>query len=694
MKEYRSVDIRNVALVGHGTCGKTMISEAMLACCGQIDRMGGIATCNTISDYHDDEHERKISIQSSLLNGSWKNKKINIIDTPGYSDFYGETLGALRVADIAIIVVHANQGIEVGTENAWNHSSNYGDSKIIVINAMDKEYADFDKILQQAKDRFQNKVFPLTVPLNTGPGFSKILDILNEQVYTYKNDKSGQFTTEPATGKEKEMLENLHSQMSELIAESDDQLLEKFFATGRLEKSEIRLGLRNAVKNQSLIPIFCVSGETNVGISQVMDFLVEYEPGPVDKSKTKCLDENGEETFIDIANNEAVAFVFKTSSGAKAGDLSFFRVYSGGVTHGTSMYNSANKKIERIGQLFVLNGKNRTMVDHIYGGDIGAVVKLKDTHTNNTLCNEKKIITIPLIKYPNANISAAVTPKSKGDEEKMASGFMMLHEEDPTFSFKVDSELHQMLIEGQGELHLEVMSRRLQNRFHLEIEKNPPKIPYRETIKAKGNAKYRHRKQSGGAGQFAEVWMRIEPIDKDQPVEFTHSLVGQNVDRVFVPSVEKGVKQACQKGALAGYKVVAVKVDFYDGKQHPVDSKDIAFQIAGKFAFREAFMSAKPCLLEPIMDVQVRVPEKFMGDVMGDISSRRGKILGVDSHGSFQVVKAQVAQAELYRYSTTLRSLTGGRGIHTEKLSHYEEMPKDMEQRVVAASKKEEESLH
>jgi len=408
----------------------------------------------------------------------------------------------------------------------------------------------------------------------------------------------------------------------------------------------------------------------------------------VDRQTVSAVDANGAPVVLDLANSEPVLYVFKTMSEAQFGELSFFRLYSGSVRVGMELYNSDRRITEKMGQIHILNGKNRTSMNTLYAGDIGTVVKLKDTHTGNTLCSPKMVVSLPKVDYPKPNIHAALKLNSKGEEDKIAAGLAALHEEDPTFLYHVDSELHQTVISAQGELHLGVLTDRLRRRYKVEIELLPPRIPFRETIKARAESKYRHKKQTGGAGQFAEVWMRIEPKPRNTNVEFKQSLSGQNVDRSFVPSVEKGVMSACQEGILAGYRIVDLKIDFYDGKMHPVDSKDIAFQIAGKEAFKEAFASAKPCLLEPIHNVELKVPDDSMGKVMGDLSSRRGKILGMDSDGRFQIVKAQVPAMELYHYSTVLRSLTGGRGIHTEEFNHYEEMPRELEQKVITESKK------
>jgi elongation factor G len=480
----------------------------------------------------------------------------------------------------------------------------------------------------------------------------------------------------------------LHKELIEYIAEADDSLMEKWMDKGTLSEEELRAGLHAAVQKQSFVPVFCTSAENNIGVARLMDFIAKYGSSPVDRESVTAHDANGKEVEVKLTDPDPVCYVFKTMSEAQFGELSFFRVYSGHIKFGSELYNTDRRTTEKIGQIYQLNGKNRVTVPTLGPGDIGAVVKLKDTHTGNTLCSVKRPVSLTKVTYPKPNIHAALKSTSKGEEDKIASGLAALHHEDPTFLHHVDSELHQTVLSAQGELHLEVIAERLRRRYSVHVELHEPRVRYRETVKGRGESKYRHKKQTGGAGQFAEVWMRIEPKPRDTGVEFTQSLVGQNVDRVFVPSVEKGVNRACEEGIIAGYRVVDVKIDFYDGKMHPVDSKDIAFQIAGYFAFKEAFTAARPCMLEPIYSVEIRVPEDFMGKVMGDLSSRRGKIQGMDAEGAFQVIKAHVPAKELYRYSSTLRSLTGGRGVHAEEFSHYEEMPREAEQKVVEEGKK------
>jgi elongation factor G len=688
MKNYAPADIRNFAVVGHASSGKTMLCEAMLMCGGVISRMGRIAEGSTVSDYHVSEKTRQISVSASLLHTEWMGKKFNIIDTPGYLDFISEGLGALRVGDFALVVIHAQHGLGVGTDRAWNYATGYGIPKMIVVNALDKENVDFDTVLKGAQDHFGRHVFPLNVPINAGPGFNRVLDVLRNEIVTYRTDGSGKYSEEPATGEWETKVKELHRELIEHIAESDDELMNKYFEQGSLSEEEFRAGIHMAVQKELFIPLFAAAAETNIGVARMMDFIARYGSSPVDRKKVPAHDAAGREILVGLDDPETVAYIFKTMSEAHFGELSFFRVYAGTVATGTDLFNSDRKVNERIGQIYLLNGQIREAVNSLGAGDIGAVVKLKDTHTGNTLCNPKRPVTLPKVVYPKPNIHAALVAKVKGEEDKIASGLAALHEEDPTFLHFVDGELHQTILSAQGELHLEVVADRLRRRHNVHVDLTEPRVRYRETIKGKGDSKHRHKKQTGGAGQFAEVWMRIEPKPRDSGVEFVNSLVGQNVDRSFVPSVEKGVQQACTEGILAGCKVTDVKIDFYDGKMHPVDSKDIAFQIAGYFAFKESFTVAKPCLLEPIETVEIRIPEDCMGKVMGDLSSRRGKILGMDNDGAFQVIKASVPTKELYHYSSTLRSLTGGRGVHSEEFSHYEEMPREAAEKVIEEAKK------
>lgn len=687
MKSYQPADIRNFAIVGHATSGKTMLAEAMLMAGGVIHRMGAITQGSTVSDYHVGEQQRRISEHGTPLNCEWREKRFNFIDTPGYLDFASEALNALRVVDFAVVVIRADHGIGVGTELMWDHASRFGIPKIIVVNQLDREHADFDLLTEEIRERFGPQVYPMQAPVNPGPGFNQVLDVLRGEICTYSGDRSGKFQEMPAEGVWKERVEAMHKDLIEHIAESDDALLQKFFDEGGLSEEMLRTGIHPAVQKQVFIPLFCTAGESNVGVARLLDFIARFGSSPEDRRTVGAVDAAGAPCLVGLSGAEPVAYVFKTLVDTLSGDLSLFRVYSGDVHPGMDLYNSDRRVSERIGQLYRLNGKLRTQVDRLAAGDIGAAVKLKDTHTGNTLCGAKHAVVLQKVAYPTPYTQASIKLAVRGEEDKLAAGLAAMHEEDPAFDFHFDGELHQTILSAQGELHLEVLVERLKRRYKVAIELEPPRIRFRETIRSRGESKYRHKKQTGGAGQFAEVWMRVEHAKRDSGVEFTQSLSGQNVDRVFVPSVEKGVNTACTEGILAGYRVVDVKINFYDGKMHPVDSKDIAFQIAGYFAFKEAFLAARPCLLEPIHDLEIKVPEDCVGKVVGDLSGRRGRILGMDVAGRLQIVRAQAPAAELHHYGTVVRSLTGGRGLHAEKFSHYEEMPAEFEKKVVEAAK-------
>ena len=687
MNAYASPDLRNFAVLGHASAGKTILCEAMLACAGRIGRMGNIGAGTTVSDYHPSEHLHQISVHASLLNLEWQGRKFNVVDCPGYADFISEGLGALRVGDFALIVINAAHGLGVGTDAVWDYATRFGLPKMLVVNALDKANVRFDDLLASAREHFGKNVFPLALPLDAGPGFSRVLDVMRNAVVTYKPGGNGRYTEEPATGELAAQVQDLHRQLIEYVAESEDSLMERFFEKGILAEEEFRAGLHAAIQNQVFVPLWPVSAETNVGVARLMDFIAKYGSSPMDRADVPARDASGLPGSVPLTQAEPVLYVFKTMNEPGVGELSLFRVFAGTVRSGDELLNSSRGVTERMGHLYVLDGRERTPVPQLNAGDLGAVVKLRATHTGDTLCSPKHVVSLPRVEYPAPNIHGALKLRSKGDEDKLAVGLATLHAEDPTFHYRVDDEVHQTIVSGQGEIQLQVLVERLLRRFGVAVELEEPRVPYRETIRSRGESRYRHKKQTGGAGQFAEVWLRIEPAERDAGVVFAQSLVGTNVDRVFVPSVEKGIRTATLEGILASYRVTDVKADFFDGKMHPVDSKDIAFQIAGYHAFKEAFLAATPCLLEPIYDVVVTVPEEHVGAIMGDISARRGHILGVDVDGHFQLVRAQVPQKELYHYSTTVRSLTSGRGRHSETFSHYAEVPHELAQKLIAEAK-------
>ncbi len=695
MKEYPAESIRNVALIGHGGAGKTSLTEACLFSSGTTTRQGRTEEGNTASDYHPDEIERKISINTSLLCCDWKGTKLNLIDTPGYTDFTGEVKSGLRVADTAVVVLKAVEGVEVGAELVWRYTKEFNNAVVVVINKLDNENADFEKVVKTAQERFSHDVIPIQFPVQQGLAFEAIVDVLRMKVLQYTKDGKGKYSEIDIPANLKSRAEEFRNHLIEQVAETDETLLNAFLDKGTLTETELKKGLRAALRLRKIFPLFCTSGTHNIGASSLMDFLLEYCPTPVEAGEVVGTvpgsnhDEHKEVHVKPDFRGQPTLFVFKTVSDSHIGELSFFRVYSGTITHGMDLVNEVTNKPERLAQLYVMNGKDRKDAAKLVAGDIGAVVKLKDTHTNNTLSSKAFAVVLPQVNFPEPVISMAIHSKSKGDEDKIANGLHSLHEEDPTFVIKVDPELHQTVISGQGELHLTIITKRLKAKYGVDVELVEPKIPYRETIRGRANEiEYKHKKQSGGRGQYGHVWVKLEPLARGGGFEFEDAVVGGVVPGRFVPAVEKGILEVLQTGVITGHKVVDVKVTLFDGSYHDVDSDDNSFKIAGRMVFRKAFKEAKPVLLEPIYEIEVTVPDEFMGDTMGDISGRRGKILGMDTDGSHQIIRALVPLKELFRYSTNLRSMTQGRGIHKQKFDHYEEVPRDVVEKIVTEYEK------
>ncbi|HYM36476.1 MAG TPA: elongation factor G, partial [Steroidobacteraceae bacterium] len=649
-----STPIRNIALVGHAASGKTTLAEGLLFAAGAISRRGSIAEGSTTSDYHPDEIARKHSINSTLLSFNSGGIKLNLLDTPGYSDFTGEVRSALHVADTALICVSAVGGVEIGTDLAWDFCTHDENSVIFVMNKLDSPEAHWDNLIEEMKHHFGHEVVVAQFPYKTGSGFNKIIDLMKMKMLTFKTDGSGTYTEEDIPDDVRDKAEQLHKELVEIVAESDDKLMDEFFANdGILSEEHFSGGIHESLAHRKLFPIICASGDSNIGTRRVLEFLVANAPAPEDHvaDKMGINPESKKQVNLGSAPKDATTiFTFKTVSEAHLGDLSFFRIYHGDVHHGQDLINEANGKTERVMQIYTICGKNRKEVQEVKNGDIAAAVKLKDTHTNNTLSSRNFPIILNKIEFPPSVITNAVRTKNKGDEEKLANGLHSLHEEDPSFIVRQDPELGQTLIEGQGELHLDIAIKRLKERYKIDVEIIEPKIPFRETIRGNADTRYRHRKQSGGAGQFGEVAIKLAPKHRGEGYEFVDAIVGGVISNRFIPAVDKGIHDLLVRGPLAGCPVIDVKVTLYDGKEHPVDSNENAFKTAGRIAFKEAFLQAKPVLLEPIYDLEVTVPEDYMGDVLGDISSRRGKVQGMDTKGSFQVIRAQVPLAELHHY--------------------------------------------
>jgi elongation factor G len=695
MKEYSPDQLRNVALVGHGGSGKTSLAEAILFTAGTTTRLGRIEDGNTMSDYHPDEIERRISIDSSLLTAEWKGRKVSILDSPGYLDFTGEVKACLRVADTALILLKSFEGVEVGTEIVAGYAGELGTPACIVVSKVDHENSDFDRVVRQAKEMISHDCVPVQFPLNEGIGFDGIVDVLRMKLLRFKPGGDGKYQEQEIPADAKGRAEEFRQQIMELVAETDEALLNKYLGEGGLSAQELEQGLRKGIRERKVFPVLCAAATANVGVAGLLDFISEYAPGPVDMGPAEGSapgNQNGNKTTVSVnpdPNGPPSLFVFKTVSESHVGELSFFRVMSGTIKPGLDLINEANGKPERLAQIFVMNGKDRKEIARLQAGDLGSVVKLKDTHTNDTLSSKTFPVVYAPIRFPEPVYHAAILPKTKGDEDKISTGLHALHQEDPTFLFRVDSELHQTIVSGQGELHLDIVVRRLRQRFHVEVDLTEPKVPYRETIRGVvKDVEYKHKKQTGGHGQYGHVHLRVEPLKQGQGFEFLDEIVGGVVPNKFIPAVEKGVVETMKEGPLAGYPVVDVRVALHYGSYHDVDSSEMAFKIAGAQAFKKGFLAARPVLLEPIHLLEVKVPEDAMGEVMGDISGRRGKIMGIEASGHYQIVRAQVPASELHKYATVLRSRTGGRGVFKSTMSHYEEVPHDQAQKIIQASEK------
>ncbi len=693
MSNLTSDKIRNIVLAGHGGSGKTILGESILWCTGATTRFGRIEEGTTVSDYSKDEISRQISINSTVISTSLNGIKYNIIDTPGYTDFTGSVKAAMKVMDTAIIVVNSVEGVEVGTEIAVNYAKEFGLEILFVINKIDYENSKFDNTISQLKDYYGNHVAEIQFPVNEGLGFDSFVDIIKMKKLKFKKDTKSEYSEEEIPENLREKAQKLHQELVELVAEEDDELMNKFFEQGgTLTERELIIGLASAIKHKKILPVLCTAALHNIGTSTLTEFIENYCPSPQDSERFTGRITGTDKTFEveHNPNGEPLVFIFKSVSEPHVGELSFFRVLSGTLTPGIDLINQKNGKVERLMQLYQMNGKNRRELQMVCAGDIAAVVKLKDTHVNNTLASKNLSITIDPIVFPEPLASNAITPKAKGDEDKIASGLSHLHEEDPTFLYSYNPELAQTIISGQGELHLNIIINRLKEKYGVDVNVIEPKIPYRETIKGKcESSEYKHKKQTGGHGQYGHVFLRLEPLPRGTGFEFVDEIVGGVIPGKYIPAVEKGIKEAMLKGPVAGYPVVDVKVTVHYGSYHDVDSSEMAFKIASAMAFKKGFMEAKPVMLEPIYELEVIVPEEYMGDVMGDISSRRGKISGMDHSGKLQVIKATVPLAELHNYATKLRSFTQGRGIFRRRFSHYDEIPREIESKIITEAQKE-----
>jgi elongation factor G len=686
LREYGTDSIRNIAFIGHNGSGKTTLSEILLFTAHEINRVGSIVEGNTVSDYTPNEVEKQISISTSLLHLEWNNTKINILDAPGYSDFMGDVKAAMRVCDTAVTVLKSAEGVEVGSEATTEFINEYELPSAVIINKVDNEHSKYEDAERQARERLSSSAVVVTFPVSEGVNFDTVVDVLRMKAYTYGEPGSRDVKESDIPDDIKSKAENYRTELIEKVAETTEELMNKYFENGTLSEDDLVIGIKQALLKRNLTPVFAMSASRGVGMNNFLDFVSNYFPSPADRGGEEAVLANTDQkvSVKPDPSGEPVMFIFKTISEQHVGEMSIFKVFSGTVRMGLDLLNETNSKTERLSQLSILNGHNRKEVSQLVAGDMGAVVKLKDTHTNNTLASRNFSAIIDPIKFPEAVIRGAIVAKAKGDEDKIATGLHTLHEEDPSFSVKFDPEISQTIIAGQGELQLSLAIKRLKERYGVDVDLVEPRVPYRETIKGRtDSAEYKHKKQSGGRGQFGHVYFKMEPLPRGKGFEFVDAIVGGVVPGRFIPAVEKGILETMEKGVISGNKVVDVKVTLFDGSFHNVDSDEMSFKIAASQCFRKGFTSSKPCLLEPIYEIEVTMPEEYMGDVMGDISSRRGKILGMDSDGRFQKIKANVPLAELYKYSSNLRSLTQGRGNHIRKFAYYEEVPKEIEQKII-----------
>ena len=663
----------------------------------EINRIGNIAEGNTVSDYTTNEIEKQISISTSLLHLEWNNIKINILDTPGYSDFIGDVKSAMRVCDTAVMVLKSAEGIEVGSETTGEFINEYGLPSAVIINKIDNEHSKFEETEKLAKERLSSGAVIVSFPASEGVNFDTVIDVLKMKAFTYGEPGSRNVKESDIPDNLKSKAENYRTELIEKVAETTEELMNKYFEQGTLSNEDLAVGIKQAMLKRNLSPVFALSSSKGVGMNNFLDFVSNYFPSPADRGGEEATLANSDKKILvkPDPTAEPVIFIFKTISEQHVGEMSLYKVFSGSIKAGLDLLNETNNKTERLSQLSILNGHNRKEISQVIAGDMGAVVKLKDTHTNNTLASRNLSATMKPIEFPDSVIRGAIVPKAKGDEDKIASGLHTLHEEDPSFNVKFDPEISQTIISGQGELQLSLAIKRLKERYGVEVDLKEPKVPYRETIKGKvEDAEYKHKKQSGGRGQYGHVHFKMEPLQRGKGFEFVNAIVGGVVPGRFIPAVEKGIVEIMEKGVISGNKVVDVRVTLFDGTYHDVDSDEMSFKIAGSQCFRKGFNESKPCLLEPIYEIEVTVPEEYMGDVMGDISSRRGKILGMDSDGRFQKIKANVPLAQLYKYSSNLRSLTQGRGNHKRKFAYYEEVPKEVEQKIIDEYTKSREEGH
>lgn len=690
MKVYDGKSIRNVCFVGHGGTGKTSLISAALFASGATNRFGSVDDGNATTDYDDEEIERKMTISAKMAFCEWKKHKVNMLDTPGFGNMIQEARGALSAADIAVVVIDAVSGVQVQSEKVWEFVEEFDLPRFIVINRMDRDRANFEGSIASVQADLGRTCIPVQIPLGAEDGFRGVIDLIRMKAHLYETDGSGK-SQEAEIPEEFAALATQHREkLIELVAESDDALMEKFFEEGTLSESALTEGLKEQVRNRMIFPVLFTAGTRNIGVTSMLDAFVELGPDPTYRGSVTGKNGAGEEVERAISDDEPFsAFVFKTISDPFTGRISLFKVRSGTLTADLQPHNINRDVSERIGHIVLMQGKETIQASKVNAGDIAAVAKLKDTHTGDTLADKAKPITFPALDWPEPMISFAIEPKSRGDEEKISTAVQKIIEEDPGLRYEREAQTKEFLLSGQGQMHVEVAVSRLKNRYGVAVNLKPPKVPYRETIRGKADVQGRHKKQSGGHGQFGDCKIRVEPLPRGSDFEFADEIFGGAIPKQYIPAVEKGVQEARAKGSLAGFPTVDFRVTLYDGSYHTVDSSEMAFKIAGRLAFRKAMEQAKPVLLEPVMNVIIDTPEDYAGDLMGDLNSRRGRVQGMEVKGKSTIIRAQVPLAEMLTYASDLTSKTGGHGNYTMTFDHYDEVPGQIAEKVIAQAKAE-----
>ena len=691
MKQYSLQDIRNVGVVGHGGSGKTSVAEAMLFLSRVNDRLGKVGDTSSLMDYDPDEVARGHSTSASIAFYEWKKSKVNLIDTPGDSNFVADTPASLRVVDGVVIVISAVDGIQFYTEKVWNRAAELDIPKIIFINKVDHEQADIKSVLESIKKKFKVNPFCIHTAVGKGEKFTGVIDVLSKKFHSYQKDGSGKNKTDAIPDLMAEEVNYSFGELTELVAEVDDDLTEKYLENGELSEKEFDDGFKRGLKEGKLLPVFLGSATQNMGVDLLMDSIIDYLPSPDQRGPVKGKNpKDGSDKLCNAdPKSSLAAFVFKTVADPYAGKLTLFRVFSGVVKADSSVYNATQEIVERVGQVYLLQGKKQIAVTEIFAGDIGAVAKLKVTTTNDSLSSENNLIQFDTVSFPKPVLTKALLPKTRTDGEKISNALKRLCEEDPTLSVERKAESHELLVSAMGQVHLDVSLERLKRRFGVEVYVNTPKVPYRETIQGSTKVQGRHKKQSGGRGQFGDTWIEISPLEKGGGFVFEDNIVGGSIPKTYIPAVEKGIKEVMEAGVLAGYPMVDIKIRLYDGSYHDVDSSEIAFKIAGSIGFKKGVPDCRPTLLEPIMIMDVIVPSEFVGDIMGDLNSKRGKVLGIDADNDLQNIHAEVPMSEVLNYSADLNSMTSGKGVFTMEFDHYYNVPEHLKAKIIEENQKD-----